>query len=115
MKVRVRFSSLNFCVCLCSFLKITLKLKLALKDVFNNHLLQGFWNGWMVVVMSLVRLLYDFIPDNFFSALPTAFLITEYDDSYVRYMNRLLTVILFSQHEKFIYSIYRLSFSIFPG
>ena len=69
----------------------------------------------MVVVMSLVRLLYDFIPDNFFPALPTDFLITEYDDNYVRYMNRLLPVILFSQNGRFIYSVYRLSFSIFPG
>ena len=33
----------------------------------------------------------------------------------VRYMNRLLTVILFSQNAKFIYSVYRLSFSIFPA
>ena len=33
----------------------------------------------------------------------------------VRYMNRLLTVILFSQNETFIYSVYRLSFSIFPA
>ena len=68
MKVRVRFSSFIF-VCLCSFLKKH-KLKLALKDVFNNHLFQGFWKGWMVVVMSLVRLLYDFIPDNFFLPFP---------------------------------------------
>ena len=34
---------------------------------------------------------------------------------YVRYMNRSLTVILFRQNEKFIYSVYRLSFSIFPA
>ena len=113
MKVSVRFSSFIF-VCLCSFLKKH-KLKLALKDVFNNHLFQSFWKGWMVVVMSLVRLLYDFIPDNFFPALPTDFLITEYDDRCVRYMNRLLPVILFSQNGRFIYSVYRLSFSIFPG
>ena len=113
MKVRVRFSSFIF-VCLCSFLKKH-KLKLALKDVFNNHLFQGFWKGWMVVVMSLVRLLYDCIPDNFFPALPTDFLITEYDDNYLRHMNRLLPVILFSQNGRFIYSVYRLSFSIFPG
>ena len=113
MKVSVRFSSFIF-VCLCNFLKKH-KLKLALKDVFNNHLFQSFWKGWMVVVMSLVRLLYDFIPDNFFPALPTDFLITEYDDNYVRYMNRLLPVILFSQNGRFIYSVYRLSFSIFPG
>ena len=69
----------------------------------------------MVVVMSLIRLLYDFIPDNFFPALPTDFLITEYDDRYVRYMNRLLPVILFSQNGRFIYSVYRVSSSIFPG
>ena len=68
MKVRVRFSSFIF-VCLCSFLKKH-KLKLALKDVFNNHLFQSFWKGWMVVVMSLVRLLYDFIPDIFFLHFP---------------------------------------------
>ena len=34
---------------------------------------------------------------------------------YVRYINRSLTVILFSQNETFIYSVYRLSFSIFPA
>ena len=34
---------------------------------------------------------------------------------YVRYMNRSLTVILSSQNEKFIYSVYRLSFSIFTA
>ena len=78
MKVSVRFSSFIF-VCLCSFLKKH-KLKLALKDVFNNHLFQSFWKGWMVVVMSLVRLLYDFVPEHCF----LHFLITGYDDSLPR-------------------------------
>ena len=34
---------------------------------------------------------------------------------YARYINRSFTVILFSQNKNFIYSVYRLSFSIFPA
>ena len=42
-------------------------------------LLYGFWKGWINVIMSLASLLYD---------VCMHFLITEYDDSYVLYLNR---------------------------
>ena len=115
MKVRVRFSSFIFCVCLCSFLKKHLNLNSLLK----MYLITTFFKvsgrvGWLLLCLWYVFYM-TFNPDNFFPALPTDFLITEYDDRYVPYMNRSLTVILFSQNGRFIYSVYRLSFSIFPG
>ena len=79
MKVSVRFSSFIFCTCVSVWLPEK-TLKLALEDVFNNHLFEGFWKGWMVFVVSLVRLLYDFVPEHCF----LHFLITGYDDSLPR-------------------------------
>ena len=69
MKVSVRFSSSIFCTCVSVWLPEE-TLILALKNVFNKHLFQGFWKGWDGFSVSLVRLLYDFGPENFFSALP---------------------------------------------
>ena len=65
MKVSVRFSSFIFCTCVSVWLPEK-TLKLALENVFNNHLFEGFWKGWMVFVVSLVRLLYDFVPETYF-------------------------------------------------
>ena len=49
MKVSVRFSSSIFCTCVSVWLPEE-TLKLALKNVFNKHLFQGFWKGWMVLL-----------------------------------------------------------------
>ena len=49
MKVSVRFSSSIFCTCVCVWLPEE-TLKLALKNVFNKRLFQGFWKGWMVLL-----------------------------------------------------------------
>ena len=115
MKVRVRFSSFIFCVCLCCFLKKHLNLNSLLKMYLITTFFKVFGRvGWLMLCLWYVFYMTLFLI-IFFPALPTDFLITEYDDRYVRYMNRLLTVILFSQNGRFIYSVYRLSFSIFPG
>ena len=49
MKVSVRFSSCIFCTCVSVCLPEK-TVKVALEDVFNNHLFQGFWKGWMVLL-----------------------------------------------------------------
>ena len=79
MKVSVRFSSSIFCTCVCVWLPEE-TLKLALKNVFNKHLFQGFWKGWMV----LLCLWYVFYMTLFLKKLENYFLhflITGYDDS----------------------------------
>ena len=68
------FLLLFFTTCVCVWLPEE-TLKLALKNVFNKHLFQDFWKGWMV----LLRLwyVYDFVPETYF----LQYLITGYDDS----------------------------------
>ena len=107
------FLLLFLCVCVASWRNTNLN------SLLKMYLITTFFKvsgrvGWLLLCLWYVFYMTLFLI-IFFPALPTDFLITEYDDSFVRYMNRLLTVILFSQNEKFIYSVYRLSFSIFTA
>ena len=85
------------CLCLYSFLKKHLKSLLKMYLITTFFMISG-RDGWL-----LLCLWYVFYMTLFLIIFFLHFLITGNDDSYVRYMNRSLTVILFSQNEKFNY------------
>ena len=94
-------------VCVCGFLKKHLNSLLKMYLISTFFKVSG-RDGWFYCVFGTSSIWL--CSWNLFSAVSPDVTIV-----YARYINRSFTVILFSQNKNFIYSVYRLSFSIFPA